>query len=132
MREHFHVDQVCGSPAELEGERLHHATYTPTAVIGMTSLSASGGTSLLTGTNAHTYILRTIHVQANSAAKTFTLSIGADAAGTRLFDAYALTANVPAIFNGWWAKAGSGSAHDIDGNCSATTVTLMASGYDYA
>ena len=108
------------------------AVYTPTAVIGMTSLSASAGTSLLTGTNGHTYIIRTIHVDTNASSKTFTLSIGADAAGTRLFDAYALTASIPAIFNGWWVKAGSGAAHDIDGNCSATTVTLLASGYDYA
>src|SRR5689334_4658875 len=104
------------------------ATYTPAAVIGMTSLSASGGSSVLTGTGGHTYIIRTFHVQ-SAAARTFTLSIGADAAGTRLFDALAVTANVPAVYNGWWVKAGSG-AHDIDANCSATTVTLLASGYD--
>lgn len=126
--EHLHHDEP-----DLSGEdRVHHAVYTPTAVIGMTSLTAVAGTSLLTGTSAHTYIVRTFQVQANSSAKTFTLSIGADAVGTRLFDAYALTANVPAIFNGWWVKAGSGAAHDIDGNCSATTVTLLASGYDFA
>lgn len=107
------------------------ATYTPAAVIGMTSLTAVAGTSLLTGSGGTTYILRTIHVDTNAAGKTFTLSIGADAAGTRLFDAYALTANQPSIFNGWWVKVGAG-AHDIDGNCSATTVTLMASGYTFA
>lgn len=107
------------------------ATYTPTAVVGMTSLTATPGTSLLTGTAAHTYIIRTIHVDTNAAAKTFTFSVGADAAGTRLFDAYPLTANTPSIFNGWYAKAGAG-AHDLDGNCSATTVTFIASGYDYA
>lgn len=114
-----------------EEHRVHNAVYTPQAVVGMTSLTAVGGTSLLTGTSGHTYIIRTLHVQ-SAAARTFTLSIGADAAGTRLFDAYALTANIPAIFNGWWVKAGSGAAHDIDGNCSATTVTLIASGYDFA
>ena len=108
------------------------AVYTPAPVVGMTSLSATPATSLLTGTSAHTYIVRTWAVQANSSSKTFTVSIGADAAGTRLFDAYALTANVPAIFNGWWVKAGTGATHDIDGSCSASTVTLMANGYDYA
>ncbi len=97
----------------------------------MTSLTATPGTSVLTGAGGTTYILRTIHVDTNASSKTFTLSIGADAAGTRLFDAYALTANIPAIFNGWWVKAGAG-AHDMDANCSATTVTLMASGYTYA
>lgn len=39
-------------------------------------------------------IVRHIHVQNPSAsAVTFTLSIGADAAGTRLFDAYSIAAN---------------------------------------
>lgn len=97
----------------------------------MTSLTAVAGTSVLTGTGGTTYIIRTIHVDTSAAGKTFTMSIGADAAGTRLFDAYALTQSVPSIFNGWWVKAGAG-AHDIDASCSATTVTLMASGYTYA
>ena len=107
------------------------ATYTPAAVVGMTSLTASAGTSLLTGSGGTTYIIRTIHVDTSGTGKTFTMSIGADAASTRLFDGYALSQSVPAIFNGWWVKPGAG-AHDIDGNCSATTVTLMASGYTYA
>lgn len=126
MFEHLHHHEP-----DFDADRVHQAVYTPTAVIAMTSLSASGGTSLLTGTSGHTYIVRTFHVQTNAASKTFTLSIGADAAGTRLWDAYALTQNVPAIFNGWWPKAGSGASHDIDGNCSAATVTLLAGGYDY-
>lgn len=107
------------------------AVYTPSAVIGMTSLTATPGTSVLTGSGGTTYILRTIHVDTNAASKTFTMSIGADAVGTRLFDACPLTANLPTISNGWWVKAGAG-AHDIDASCSATTVTLMASGYTYA
>jgi hypothetical protein len=106
------------------------AVYTPSAVVPMTSLTATPGTSLLTGAGGTTYIIRTWHVQANSSNKTFTVSLGADAAGTRLWDAFALTANVPSIFNGWYVKAGAG-AHDIDGNCSATTVTLLASGYTF-
>ena len=107
------------------------ATYTPAAVIGVTSLTATPGTSVLTGSGGTTYILRTIHVDTSGTGKTFTMSIGADAAGTRLFDAYALSQSVPSIFNGWWVKAGAG-AHDVDASCSATTVTLMASGYTYA
>jgi hypothetical protein len=107
------------------------ATYTPAAVVPMTSLTATPGTSVLTGAGGTTYIIRTIHVDTNAAGKTFTMSIGADAAGTRLFDAYPLAANVPSIFNGWWVKAGAG-LHDIDSSVSATTVTLLASGYTYA
>ena len=37
-------------------------------------------------------IIRHIHVQNPSAAETFTLSIGADAAAVRLFDAYSIPA----------------------------------------
>lgn len=107
------------------------ATYTPAAVIAMTSLTSTPGTSVLTGTGGTTYILRTIQFDTNAAAKTVTLSIGADAAGKRLFDAFALTQSVPSINNGWWPVAGSG-AHDMDGNCSATTVTLFGGGYTYA
>lgn len=107
------------------------ATYTPAAVIPITSLSASGGTSVLTGSGGTTYIIRTFQFDTNAASKTVTLSLGADAAGKRLLDAYALTASVPSIFNGWWVVAGSG-AHDIDANCSATTVTLYGGGYTYA
>lgn len=107
------------------------AAYTPATIITMRSLGTGGGTSVLTGAGGTTYIIRTIHVDTSAASKTFTMSIGADAAGTRLFDAYALTANVPSIFNGWWTIAGSG-AHDVDANCSATTVTLFAGGVTYA
>lgn len=108
------------------------ATYTPAGIIPITSLSASGGTSLLTGVNATLYIFRSIHVQSAAAGKTFTLSFGADAAGKRLWDAYALTQNVPFDYNGWLEVTGSGAAHDVDGNCSATTVTLIGSGLTWA
>lgn len=106
------------------------ASYTPATIVSA-SLSSSGGSSLITGVNATIYVMRTIHFD-SSAARTVTLSKGADAAGTRLFDAYVLTVNVPAIFNGWWVFTGSGSAHDLDGNCSATTVHCEIGGYSYA
>lgn len=107
------------------------ATYTPSAVVPMTSLSTTAGTSLLTGTSGVTYIVRTWHVDTSGTSKTFTLSVGADGAGTRLYDGYALTQSVPMIANGWWVATGSG-AHVFDGNCSATTVTLLGSGYTFS
>lgn len=126
MYEHLHHEYDEG------GDRLHHAVYTPATIVAQAGLTATPGTSLLTGTNLTVYIIRTFQVQANTASKTFTLSFGADAAGKRLFDAYALTANVPYQPNGWWTLTGSGAAHDIDGSCSATTVSLGAFGYTYA
>ena len=107
-------------------------TFTPKALVPVTQLTASAGTSVYTQPASVTSIVRTIHVIAASAAKTFTLSFGADAAATRLFDAYALTANVPSIFNGWWVTPGTHAAHEIDANASAvTSVQLIVSGYEW-
>jgi hypothetical protein len=128
--EHLHFDSIAGTPEELSGVREHRATYTPASVIALRSLPAAD-TSLLTGTNATVYIIRTWHFD-STAARTVTISFGADAAGTRLFDAYTLTASVPAIFNGWWTLTGSASANDIRGQSSATTVVMLAGGYTYA
>lgn len=107
------------------------ATYTPAAIVPVTALTATPGTSVLTGSGGTTYIVRTFHFSTSATSKTVTVSFGADAAGTRILDAYALTQAVPAIFNGWWVKAGAG-AHDIDASVSATTAQIMASGYTYA
>ncbi len=123
---HLHHEYV-----DPETFREHHAVYTPATIIAQAGLSASGGTSLLTGSGGTLYIVRTWNIQASTAAKTVTVSIGADAAGKRILDAYPLTANVPFINNGWWTITGAG-AHDVDGNCSATTVSLGAFGYTYA
>jgi hypothetical protein len=96
------------------------------------ALVATPGTSILTGTNLLVYVMRTIHFQAPTSGKTVTFSIGADAAAKRLFDAYALTLNVPAIFNGWWVLTGSGAAHDLDASISATAGTVSVHGYSFA
>lgn len=107
------------------------AVYTPKDISVQAALTATGGTSIFTGTGGHVYVIRTVHAQSAASGKNFTLSIKADAAGTRLFDAYALTANIPAIFNGWWVFQGS-AAHDLDASCAATAVNLGVYGYDYA
>ena len=74
------------------------ATYTPVALTGPAALTASAGTSVFTGTAAHEYIIRTIHVSTSASGKTFRMSIKADAAGTRLFDDVAITQSVPSIY----------------------------------
>ena len=66
----------------------------PTRVIGPVAL-VNALTTRLTVAAATQTILRHIHVQNNTAgAVTFTMSIGgADAAGTRIYDAYPIAAN---------------------------------------
>lgn len=108
------------------------AAYTPVAVIPTVSLAATAGTSLLSGVTSTVYIVRTWHLDTSAASKTFTISNGADAAGTRLFDAFALTASIPAVYNGWYAVTAAGGQHTFDGNCNSATVVLLAGGYTYA
>lgn len=107
------------------------ATYTPKAIVVPSALVATPGTSVFTGTAAHTYVVRTWNFSSSAAAKAVTASFGADAAGTRLFDAVVITQNVPLIYNGWWVFAGAG-AHDIDASISATTAQLAVGGLDFA
>jgi hypothetical protein len=99
----------------------------------MTSITSTA--AYQTSTASTTGVLRTIHAQANAAAHNFTVSAsGADAAATRLFDAFALTVNIPAIFNGWWVIAATaaswlGYKSDTSG---ANIVLLTIGGYSYA
>ena len=83
---------------------------------------------------SETGVLRTIHAQSSAAAHSITVTTGgADAAATRLFDAYALTALVPAIFNGWWvvpATAASWLGYKSD-TATGSIVMLTIGGYVY-
>jgi uncharacterized protein YqkB len=76
-------------------------------------------------------VFRTIHFE-TAASKSVTLSFGADAVATRLFDAFVTTAAVPAIFNGWWVQVSTGAAHDVDASINSTTGNVLATGYTYA
>lgn len=100
------------------------AAYTPASIAGPTAMSASGGTQIVAAAN--TNVIRTLHFS-SSATKTVTFSIGADAVGTRILDAVALTANVPLIYNGWWV-----TALRCDGNVNSTTAQVYVAGYTYA
>lgn len=67
-------------------------TTTPARLFGPAQLTASAATKY-TVPGATTAILRHIHVyNPGPAAATFTLSIGADAAGVRLYDAHVIQA----------------------------------------
>lgn len=134
MKAHFHVDQVHATRRELEAVREHHAVYNPAALVpAMTSLTST--VAYQTSTASTTGVLRTIHAQANAAAHNFTVTAGgADVAATRLIDAYALTANVPTILNGWWvvpATAASWLGYKCD-TATGSIVMLTIGGYTYA
>ena len=113
---------------------LNFAVSTPAALVpAMTSITSTA--AYQSSSAATTGILRTIHAQANAASHNFTVSTAtADAAATRLFDAYALTANVPSIFNGWWVVPATttswlGYKSDTSG---ANIVLLTIAGYTFA
>ena len=108
------------------------ATYTPAAILPVTSLTSTA--AYATSTAATTGVLRTIHASANAAAHNFTVALGgADAAATRIFDAYALSANIPSIFNGWWVQPAT-TVSWLGYKCDTTAgsiVMLAIGGYQY-
>ena len=110
------------------------AAYTPAALVpAMTSVTSTA--AYQTSTAANTGVLRTIHAQSSAASHSITVTAGgADAAATRLFDAYALTALVPAIFNGWWvvpATVTSWLGYKSD-TATGSIVMLTIGGYVYS
>lgn len=82
---------------------------------------------------ATTGIIRTLQFNAVGT-NGFHASLGADAAGTRIFSANPVTANVAAIYNGWWVtSANTADAINIMATTtSATPMTGQVSGYTYA
>jgi len=113
---------------------MHYAAYNPAALVpAMTSVTSTA--AYQTSTAANTGVLRTIHATTSAAAHSITVTTGgADAAATRLFDAYALTALVPAIFNGWWvvpATVVSWLGYKSD-TATGSIVMLTVGGYLYS
>ena len=110
------------------------AAYNPAAIVpGMTSVTSTA--AYVTSTASATAILRTIHATSSAGSHSITVTLnGADAAATRLLDAYALTASVPAIFNGWWVApvtAASGVGYKSD-TATGSIVMLTIGGYVYS
>lgn len=109
------------------------ATYTPVQLKATTALTTSAA-DIVKPAGGITAIIRTFVVQANTTARTVTLDMAtstADAAGTRIVDAYALTANVPWIVNGWFV---CDTTTWLVGLASAagSTVMISCSGYNYS
>lgn len=74
-------------------------------------------------------IVRSVWIQTNDAARTFTMSIGADADGTRVYDTFSLTQFVPHVSYPGWVLA---AAEVIQALASAaTSVNYVLSGELY-
>lgn len=111
------------------------ATYTPIALVPFTSHSSVSSTGTYTASSAATTgIIRTITADTSAASQTLTVTLnGAVVAATKLIDAYSLTANVPAIFNGWWVQpVTAASLIGMLSNATALSiVTGTIGGYAY-
>lgn len=104
------------------------ATYTPVLLRTPTAITASAAT-VYTGANSlgviRTYRFNTL------TAHSVSLSIGADAVGTRIEDAYLLTVSIPYVVNGWYVVP-NGIVVQVKADSIATNApTFMASGYEY-
>jgi hypothetical protein len=109
------------------------ATYTPKELVPPTQLANAAASVYTQPGGGVVSVVRTIHAQCPAAGHAFTLSRGADAAATRLFDAYALTQKVPAIFNGWWVIAAGLGANALQAFADAAAqVVLQVSGYEFS
>ena len=92
---------------------------------------ASSSTTVYTVPAATTTVLRNIRVVNTTAgAVTFTMSIGADAAGTRIYNAYSVAAN---DLYDWSGCIVLGAAETLRAYASAaTSLTLTVSGVESA
>ncbi len=113
------------------------AAYTPATLIS-TKLFGNGAANIATWRYQNTAgagnfgIVRSAIIETVTAARTVTLQQGATAADTaaqRIFDAYALTANVPFLLNGWYVVVNSDYFQGFANN---TDIGGSAYGYTFA
>ncbi len=106
------------------------ATLTPKVLIPTGAFTSSASTYV--SPSGGFGVIRTINAIANTTAITLTLSLGADAAGTRVLNAVALTQAVPYIVNGWIiTPTNSAHAIDVTSNATGTNCVGTVSGYEY-
>jgi uncharacterized membrane protein len=102
------------------------ATYTPKALVEQVALTGSNATYYTAPSVA---VARTIQFSTPSAGKTVTLSLKADAAGTRIFEALPLTANQATVQNGWWVITNGATVQAL---VNSTAASIGIYGYEYA
>jgi len=110
--------------------------YTPATLIS-TKVLGNGAANIATWRHQNSVgagafsIVRTFVIETVTAARTVTIQQGATAADTaaqRLFDAFALTANNPSVFNGWYVVA---NTEYFQGFANSTDIGGAAYGYTY-
>jgi len=75
-------------------------------------------------------IIRHVHVQNGSgSAATFTMSVGADASGTRVFDAYSIGANTPYDWYCYLVMAATEIIQALSGTNNVLTLTIDGDEY---
>ncbi len=110
------------------------ATYTPKTLVESKAFG-NGAANIATWryqATAVVGIVRTVVVVTPTAARTVTLENGSTAADTtaqKVVDAFALTANIPQVWN-WWMTVTASSY--FEGFANSTDINGMASGYEYA
>ncbi len=78
-------------------------------------------------------VIRTINACPTTTAITLTVSLGADAAGTRILAAQPLTQNQVYTLNGWIiTPTNSAHAIDVTSNATGTQCEGTVSGYEYS
>lgn len=97
---------------------------TPKRLVGPAQLSATAAT-LYTVPSATKTVVRYIHVQNPTGGNiAFTLSIGTDAAGTRLYDAVAIAANSAQDFFCYHVLEAAEVLQGFAGSASALVITI--------
>src|SRR5262245_30107570 len=98
---------------------------TPRRVHGPSQVSNAAATKYTVGTGLRA-VIRHIHVQNPGSAATFTLSIGTDGAGTRLWDAYTIAANSFVDFWGPYTMAAAEIIQALSGTNNQLVLTIDA------
>jgi len=106
------------------------ATYVPTQLRTPTAITASAAT-VYTPSGATTGIIRTF-VFNTLTAHSVSLSIGADAVGTRILDAYLLTVSIPYIVNGWYVVPNGVNVQAKADSIATNAPVFGAWGYEYS
>lgn len=113
------------------------AAYTPATLISAKALG-NGAANIATWRYQNTGgagtfgVVRTIVADTPTAARTLTIeqgSVAADTVAQKILDAYALTANVPYVLNGWFTVQNNDY---FEGYANNTDINGAAYGYTYA
>lgn len=107
------------------------ATLTPKVLVATGSLTSTP--SVYVSPAGGFGVIRTIMACPTAAGITLTVSLGADAAGTRILAAQPLTQNQVYLLNGWIiTPTNSAHAIDVTSNATGTQCQGNVSGYEYA